>query len=71
MKVTPVQLDGLLYFFVAVFASSQAAFSQDEAYKYVNANLVFWLRTTSGILGAGTLAVKMYRSGRKPAEPTV
>jgi len=68
MKLSNQMTDGLLYFFAAIFTASQAAFGADEAYKYVNPYLLFWIRTVSGILGAGVLAVKMYRSGRYPHE---
>jgi len=64
MKPTATQIDGALYFFAAVFSASQAAFGTDEAYRYVNPHVLFWIRALSGILGAGCLAVKMFRSGR-------
>ncbi len=63
-KLTSVQLDGFLYGCAAMCAAAQAAFGNDEAYKYVNPYLLFWLRTLFGVLASGALAIKMFRSGR-------
>lgn len=69
MKITPQQsINGLLYLCIGVFGAAQAAFGNDEAYKYVDPTLLFWMRTVSGIALAGVSAVKMYLSGRTFAE---
>lgn len=55
--------DGILYVTLGVFVFLQGYFSSEEAYKYVNPFLLFWLKGTVGGIAAGAGALKMYRSG--------
>lgn len=58
---TPVVIDGTLYVSIAVFLATQTFFTTDEAYRYVNPYVIFWIKAVSGILGAGAGALKMFR----------
>ena len=60
--------DATLYVAVAVFVFLQGVLSGEEAYKYANPTLLFWLKATVGACGAGAGALKMYRSGQ-PDKP--
>jgi hypothetical protein len=60
--ITPAQLDGTLYVLIAVFGVTQSVFSADDAYKYVNPYLIFWIKSVTAIIGAGVGALKMFRS---------
>lgn len=58
----PVVVDGFLYFLVALGTGFSACLNSDESAKYLEPATLFWLRTISGSLTAGFLAVKMFRS---------
>lgn len=60
--ITPTQLDGTLYVLIAVFGAIQTFFSSDDAYKYVNPYILFWIKGASGFALAGVSALKMFRS---------
>jgi hypothetical protein len=60
--ITPAQLDGALYIMIAVCGAVQTFFSSDEAYKYINAYLLFYIKCSAGIVLAGVGALKMFRS---------
>lgn len=60
--VKPVFLDGLLYILIAAFGTMSTIFSGEEAYKYVNPFLLFWIKAVCGILLACVSALKMFRS---------
>ena len=60
--VSPMFLDGTLYVLIAWFGAWAAAFSSDEAAKYVPDDYLFWLRTVCASTSAGLLALKMFRS---------
>lgn len=60
--VTPIQLDGTLYMLIAAFGSIQTFFSSDEAYKYVDPYVLFWIKALTGTLLAVVGALKMFRS---------
>lgn len=55
--------DGVLYVTLGVFVFLQGYFSSEEAYKYVNPFMLFWLKAFVGGIAAGAGALKMYRSG--------
>ena len=57
-----VVLDGFLYACIASFTFSQAFFNSDEAYKYVNPFILFWMKYVFGMGAATAGAVKMFRS---------
>jgi len=63
------KVSGTLYFCIGVFTASQSAFGNDEAYKYVDPHILFWLRTIAGIGAAAAGSLKMYLSGQKFNEP--
>ncbi len=61
-SVSPMWTDGLLYVCIALFGAATAAFGSDEAAKYIEPEALFWLRTSCGIISAGLLSLKMFRS---------
>lgn len=61
-KVGAVHIDGILYFTMAVCMSMVASLSSDAAYKYIDPYLLFWGKTFFEALGAGSTAVKTFRS---------
>jgi hypothetical protein len=54
--------DGYLYATIAVSGSIAASLSTDEAFNLFAGPTLFWGKAIIGSLGAGALAVKMYRS---------
>lgn len=60
--IPPVFIDGVLYLLIALFGAFQTFFSSEEAYKYVNPAVLFWLKCVFGSLLAGVSALKMFRS---------
>lgn len=61
-NLPPVFIDGFLYFLIAVFGSIEAGMANDDAYKYMNAYVVFYIKFFSAIMLAGATAIKMFRS---------
>lgn len=55
-------IDGALYAAVAVFAALNTSFGSEEAAKYVSPEHLFWLKTNTGAIASGCLALKMFRS---------
>lgn len=58
----PVTVDGFLWVCIALFASMQSMLTNDDAYKYVNATLLFWLKFICASAGAAAGALKAFRS---------
>ena len=56
------QADMWLYIGVAVSGVMSTQFQTDEAMKYIQPELLFFLRVFFGACAAGFLAAKMYRS---------
>src|ERR1039458_8504993 len=54
--------DGYLYAMIAVSGSIAASLSTDEAFNLFAGPQLFWAKAIIGSIGAGALAVKMYRS---------
>ena len=54
--------DGYLYATIAVAGSIAASLSTDEAFNLFQGPKLFWGKAICGCIGAGALAVKMYRS---------
>lgn len=54
--------DGYLYALIAISGSIAASLSTDEAYNMFPPKTLFWSKAVVGSIGAGALAVKMYRS---------
>lgn len=61
-NIPAVFIDGFLYFLIAVFGASIGILSEDDAYKYINEFLLYWLKFWSKVGLAGATALKMYRS---------
>ena len=55
-------IDGWLYVGISVCTAVAAAMSGDEAVKYISTCNLFFIKTYAGVIGAGFLAGKMYRS---------
>ena len=55
-------IDGFLYLCIAIFQFLQTAFGSDEASKYIDLEVLFYIKTFVGAIAAGLLAVKLYRS---------
>ncbi len=55
-------VDAILYTSTALFIFTQGYFTGDDAYKYVNPYVLFWLKYIIGGLAASSAALKMYRS---------
>jgi len=60
--IPAVFIDGAIYVAVAMFLAAQTGFGDDEAAKYIGASTLFWLKKILATIGAGLLALKMYRS---------
>lgn len=60
--VPSVFIDGLTYVAIAFFGAWGVAFSSDEAAKFLDAFLLFWLKAACASLSGSLLALKMYRS---------
>lgn len=61
-SIPAVFIDGVLYAAVAWLVFSQAYLGGDEAAKYVEATLKFWINYVIGSMAAVTAAIKMFRS---------
>lgn len=61
-EIPPVFLDGLTYVTLAVFLFVQGQLGTDEAANFLAPTTLFWFRTIIGAIGAGLLALKMFRS---------
>jgi hypothetical protein len=57
-----VHIDGWLYFGNAVGAALLTYISSEEAYKYIDALVLFWLKAGVGSAMAGLNGIKAYRS---------
>ena len=60
--ISPANIDLTLYIMCAVFGAQQALLSGDDAYKYINPYVLYWMKFAVTSLAAGALAAKMYRS---------
>lgn len=58
----PVQIDGFLYVLIAVCAFVEETLRSNDVYKYMNPYAVFYGGLIIGTIGAGGLALKMFRS---------
>ncbi len=55
-------IDCLLYFAIAVLASAQGIAGSDEAAKYIDLAVLFYIKSFAAISLAGIGALKMFRS---------
>lgn len=60
--ISPTFIDGLLYVMIAVFGAGVVSFTSEEAYKYINPFVLYWLTETSKWGLAAVTALKMFRS---------
>jgi len=60
--ISPMFIDGLLYASIAIFQFLQTAFGSDEAGKFIDLQLLFYVKTAVGCTASGLLAIKLYRS---------
>lgn len=58
----PVVIDGALWVGIGICAAMQISFTSDEAYKYLNPTVLWWLKFNIGWINAGCAALKMFRS---------
>lgn len=58
----PVTVDGFLWVSIALFTTMQSMLSNDDSYKYVNAQALFWMKFIVACLGASAAALKAFRS---------
>lgn len=58
----PVHIDGTLYVLIGMFGAINTVFTTDDAYKYVNAYCIFWIKAAVDIALAGVGSLKMFRS---------
>lgn len=61
-QVSPVFLDGFLYMLIAVFGAVQGYLSLDDAAKWINPQVLFWLKGIVVVCLTSVTSVKMYRS---------
>ena len=54
--------DGIIYVMVQMLTVLSTQFGTDEAAKYIEPTMLFWIKIVIGELAAGALAVKMFRS---------
>lgn len=62
MKRQIPHIDCWLYVLIAITGQLVATFTTDEAIKIIGSTACFWVKAICGVIGAGTLAAKMYRS---------
>ncbi len=60
--IRAVHIDFGLYIAIAVCSAFVAMFSSDDAAKYLNPALLWWIKNIFIVLGAGFLSAKMFRS---------
>lgn len=58
----PVTVDGFLWVSIALFGALQASVSSDDAYKYVDPRVLFWMKTACACGAASSIALKSFRS---------
>lgn len=63
-QAAPDNVDATLYIAIGIFGAAQGYFSQTEAYQYINAHVLYWIKAFCVVgIGAST-SLKAYRSGR-------
>ena len=61
-SVPAVFIDGSTYIAIAVFAAALTMYSSDDAAKYVDPETLWKVKGGLGVVSAGLLALKMFRS---------
>lgn len=60
--ISTAMLDMWIYIGIAFFAAWSAAFGTDEAGKFIELNILFWLKSGCLSISGSLLAAKMFRS---------
>ena len=58
----PVTVDGFLWVSIALFTTMQSMLSNDDAYKYVDPRVLWWMKFVVACAGASAAALKAFRS---------
>lgn len=58
----PVTVDGFLWVSIALFGCMQSMLTNDDAYKYVDARVLFWMKFIVACAAASAAALKAFRS---------
>lgn len=61
-SVPAVFIDGLTYVLIAILAAALTMYSTDDAAKYIEPQTLWKVKGALGIVSAGLLALKMFRS---------
>lgn len=61
-RMPPAILDMWIYVGIAFFGAWGVAFGTDEAGKFIELKLLFWLKAACASIGGSLLAAKMFRS---------
>lgn len=61
-QVSPVFIDGFLYMLIAVFGAIQGYLSLDDAAKWVNPQILFWMKGVAIVCLTSVTSIKMFRS---------
>lgn len=62
LSIPPVVIDGFIVFLVAMLTGIALVFTSEEAYKYVNPYVLFWLKLSIGSTTSGLVALQSFRS---------
>ena len=71
----PALVDGVIILLIASLTNLSMGLSSDDAYKYVNPYLLFYMKLSCGTLAAGLTAVNGFRNKQiysrpEPPKPT-
>lgn len=61
-EIPAVFIDGALYVWIGVLTFLATQIGSDDAAKYIEAQVLFWLKTGIGSFSTGLVSLKMYRS---------
>lgn len=61
-SVPPVFIDGLLYVLLAITAVNATMLGSEKAAEFINPQVHFYALWLNGVVDAGVLALKMFRS---------
>jgi hypothetical protein len=60
--LSPVKIDGALFFVGAFCGSLSAGFAPDSVYQYVNPHAVFWCRILSAAISTSCISLITFRN---------
>lgn len=61
-SIPPIVFDGILVFLIGLLTGLSLAFTNDDAYKYVNPFILFWMKAIIGSLAMALVGVQSFRS---------